>query len=250
MSESRVALVTGSAHRLGRAIAMELHTAGMDIIVHYRHSSADASELVEKLNSIRPDSALPVAADLTRASEVEKLMEQALAFHDRLDALVHNASVYRPTSLTEMDAAGFEAAWREMFTLHMETPLTLTRLALPSLRRHRGSVVCITDVFAEKSLADHPVYCSTKAGLLMLMRCLARDLAPEVRVNAVAPGAILWTPGEETDPEEKEKILQSLPTRRLGKPEDIARAVQYLVCQASYVTGAVLAVDGGRRLVS
>ena len=251
MAEAGVALVTGGARRLGSAIITELHAAGMDVIVHYRRSAAEAAALAARLNATRAGSAELAAADLTRRDEVERLMERALAFRGRLDALVHNASVYRPTPVADEKETtdAWADAWREMSALHMEAPLTMTRLALPSLRRHRGSVVCITDVFAERPLADHPVYCSTKAGLAMLTRCLARDLAPDVRVNAIAPGAVLWPPEGDTDAAQKEKILAELPMRRLGEPEDIARAVHYLVCRARYVTGAVLTVDGGRRLV-
>jgi len=235
-----VALVTGAARRIGRAVAEELHRAGLDVVVHYHRSAEQAEQCVAGLNAGRAGSALALRADLRSAAERTRLLEQALDFGDGLQVLVHNASVFTPTPSSPPAAD----PWRDAVALHMEAPLALAQQAAAALRRARGCIVHLVDTYAEYPLRGYAAYCATKAGLVSLTRSLALELAPEVRVNAVAPGAILWS--EQITKEEQRALLAATPMGRLGEPGDIAHAVRFLALQAPYVTGQVLSVDGGR----
>ncbi len=241
----RIALVTGGATRIGRNICRVLHDAGYGVWVHYRSSKEAAQELVDLLNAVRAQSAQLCAGDLALSADVERLVEELLGRVPRLDLLVNNASAFYRTAVGEVT----REQWDELMEVNLAGPFFLTQGLLPSLQRAQGSVVNITDVHAERPLGGHAIYSTAKAGLAMMTRALARELAPRVRANAVAPGAILWPEGEQPSSTIEQKILDRIPMGRFGEPQDIARAVLFLA-QAGYITGQSLAVDGGRAIKS
>ena len=238
----KTALVTGAAKRVGRAIALELHTAGANLVVHYREAAAAAQALVDDMNAKRVGSAISLQADLLDGEACSTLVENSTAHFGRLDALVNNASSFFATPLGSID----ESDWLDLIGSNLKAPLFLTQAAAPHLRQTRGAVVNITDIHAERPLAGYPLYCAAKAGLQGLTRALAVELAPEVRVNAVAPGPILWPDDAVFDAEARERIVNHTLLKRAGSPQDIARTVRFLFNDAAYVTGQVLNVDGGR----
>ncbi len=242
-SHRPVTLVTGAAKRIGRAIAHELHAAGARVAVHYRDSSAAAADLVEKLNTVRADSAIAVQGDLGEPDAPARAVAQTVAVFGRLDFLINNASRFYPTPLAAIDSE----QWDDLMGTNLRVPLLLAKEAAPQLTANRGAIVNIADIYADRPLPNHALYCASKAGLVMLTRCLAIDLAPAVRVNAIAPGAILW-PEQGLESDRADQILAATALKRLGKAQDIARAVRYLVYDADYTTGQVLAIDGGRSL--
>jgi len=239
----KVALITGAARRIGAAIATTLHRNGANIAVHYRKSSADAEALIDRLNAERPDSAALFQADLNDTEALPSLVEKVIAWHGTLDVLVNNASSFYPTPPGEIT----QAQWDDLVGSNLKAPLFLSQAALPALRETRGAIINLIDVHAQRPLRNHAVYGSAKAGLAMLTRSLAKDLAPEIRVNGVSPGAILW-PENGMDDATRESILRQIPLARAGQPEDIAGCVLYLVKDATYVTGQIIAVDGGRSI--
>lgn len=243
--EGRTALITGAAHRIGNAITRCLHEAGTDIVLHYRSSRAGAEALQRELNQQRPDSVALVQADLHDTAQFPALAEQAYQAFGRLDILVNNASSFYPTPVGEID----EQQWNDLLGTNLKAPLFLSQAVAPHLRRGGGCIVNMVDIHADRPLRGHPVYSIAKAGLVMLTKSLAAELGPEVRVNAVAPGAILW-PESDMDQGTKDEIISRTFLKRRGDPTDIARAVRFLVRDATYVTGQVLAVDGGRSLFS
>lgn len=238
-----VALVTGAARRIGAAIARTLHAAGYDLILHHHTSQADALALRDELLAARGDSVVLVRADLADDAASAVLVQAALDGFGRLDALVNNASRFRPTPLGTITPSD----WDELFASNARAPLFLAQAAAPHLRASGGAIVNLVDIYAERPLPDHPVYVMAKAALLALTRALARDLGPQVRVNAVAPGAILW-PEQPPPPDRRAQLLRATALQRLGEPADVAGAVLYLLRDARYVTGEVLRVDGGRWL--
>ena len=242
--ETRTAIVTGAARRIGAAIARCLHGAGFNVAVHYRASRTEAEELCRALNSDRAGSAETVQAELCEESSYPLLVEAAVRRFGRLDALVNNASAFFPTPLGDTGTDH----WDGIMGANLRAPFFLSQCAAPELRKSRGCIVNITDIHALRPLRGYSVYSIAKAGLDMLTRALAKEFAPEIRVNAVAPGAIAWP--EDMDSELKQRIISHTMLKRPGKPEDIAGAVRYLVCDAPYVTGQVLTVDGGRTLYS
>lgn len=238
----RVALVTGAARRIGAAIARELHAAGMNVVIHYRRSREGAEHLRQALERRRPGSTRLAAADLNRLDALPPLVEEAAGAWGRLDVLVNNASSFYPTPFGEVT----EAQWEDLIGANLKAPFFLTQAAAPHLREAGGCVINMVDIHADRPLAGYPVYSIAKAGLAMMTRALARELGPEVRVNGVAPGAILWPEG--MDAETKRRIIERTALKRRGDPLDVARTVLFLVRDAGYVTGQVLAVDGGRSL--
>lgn len=238
----KTVLVTGAAKRVGRSIALELHAAGANIMVHYRSARDAAEELSAELNTIRPDSVVCQQANLLDIDALSSLVARTVAHFGRLDALVNNASTFFATPLDEIDLA----AWNDLVGSNFKAPLFLTQAAAPHLRATQGSVVNITDIHAERPLAGYPLYCAAKAGLLGLTRALAIELAPQVRVNAVAPGPILWPDDAGFNGEMRGRIIDHTLLKRAGSPQDIARTVRFLLNEASYVTGQVINVDGGR----
>ena len=244
MLSNKVVLITGAAHRIGATTARMLHAEGMNILLHYRHSRDAAEALQTELNDIRPDSVKLLQADLHDTQSLPGLIEEAVNAWDRLDVLINNASSFYPTPIGSVT----EAQWDDLIGSNLKAPLFLSQAAAPYLRQHQGCIVSIVDIHAERPLKEFPVYSMAKAGLVMLTKSLACELGPEVRVNAVAPGAILWP--ENLGEAEKEKIISRTFLKRQGAPEDIARAILYLVRDAGYVSGQVITVDGGRSLNS
>jgi pteridine reductase len=241
--ERPLALVTGGGKRVGAAIARTLHAAGYDLALHCRHSVAEAEALAAELERQRADSTVVLQADLSDPDAPAALVDTLLAQAGRLDALVNNASAFFPTPV----GSATQAQWDELFASNARAPFFLAQAAAPALRTARGAIVNLVDIYAERALADHPIYCMAKAALAAMTRALALDLAPEVRVNGVAPGAVLW-PGDGKPYADQEALLARTPLRRSGSPEDVAGAVLWLVRDAPFVTGQVLAVDGGRVL--
>jgi pteridine reductase len=241
--EGKRALITGAARRIGAAIAERLHGAGASVAVHYRSSDADAKELCNRLNDARPDSAKAFAADLNETKGLSALIEAVVDWGGGLDILINNASSFYPTPLGSIT----DAQWDDLVGSNLKAPLFLSQAALPYLKAGHGVIVNLLDIHSRRPLKDHPVYGAAKAGLAMLTLSLARDMAPDVRVNGIAPGAILW-PEDGITEAIKEKILDQVPLRRPGDPGDIADCVVYLVRDADYVTGQIITVDGGRSI--
>ncbi|MDA8255939.1 MAG: pteridine reductase [Betaproteobacteria bacterium] len=238
-----VVLVTGAARRVGAEIARALHGAGACVAIHYRSSAAAATELAATLNAARPGSAAAFAADLLDTAALPALVESVVARFGRLDALVNNASSFYATKVGAVDTA----AWDDLMGSNLKAPLFLSQAAVPHLAASGGCIVNITDIHAERPLKGYPLYCAAKAGLLGLTRALALELGPRVRVNAVAPGAIEWPQGtSDFPPTERAAIIGHTLLQRIGSPADIARTVKFLVFDATYVTGQVINVDGGR----
>lgn len=238
-----VALITGAARRIGAVIAGRLHAAGFDLALHYRNSGTDAEALRVELESQRADSVLLLPADLTDTGTLPGLVERCVERFGRLDALVNNASGFFPTPVGVIS----ESDWDHLFASNAKAPLFLAQAAAPHLRASAGAIVNLADIYAERPLAGHTVYVMAKAALVAMTRSLAIELAPRVRVNAIAPGAILW-PDDGKDYTDRQRLLAGTPLGRLGEPEDIAEAVLYLLAQARYTTGQVLTLDGGRSL--
>lgn len=241
--DGRVALVTGSARRIGAAIVECLHGDGASVAIHYRGSADEADALAAKLNASRPDSARAFQADLLDIARLPTLVSDVAAWGGRLDILVNNASTFYPTppgKITEQD-------WTDLMGSNLKAPLFLSQAAMRVLAENHGAIVNIVDIHAQRPLRNHSVYCAAKAGLAMLTRSMAKDLAPNVRVNGVAPGAILW-PEDEMSDAVKQSILRQVPLARPGDPADIAGCVLYLVRDASYATGQIIAIDGGRSI--
>ena len=237
----RWALVTGAGRRIGAAIAAGLHEAGANVVVHYFKSGEAAEALVANLNAERSGSALAIQADLTDSAALPPLLADVTATTGRLDVLVNNASSFYPTPLGSIT----EEQWDDLLGSNLKAPLFLCQAALPHLQESRGVIINIVDIHSQRPLKNHPVYGAAKAGLAMLTRSLAKDLGPEVRVNGVSPGAILW-PESGMPQRIQTNIIGKTALKRAGSPEDIAGAVLFLVRDAPYVTGQILAVDGGR----
>ena len=236
-------LITGAARRIGAAIARRLHESGARVVLHCHRSRAEAERLAAELNAIRDRSCAVVQADLLELRSLAPLVEQAARHFGRLDALVNNASTFHATPFGAVD----DAAWSDLMGSNLRAPLFLAQAAAPHLRRSRGAVVNIVDIHADRPLPGYIVYTVAKAGLAGLTRALALEMGPEVRVNGVSPGAILWPEDDSHfEPAERERITGQSPLRRTGNPADVAGAVKYLLFDAPFVTGQILAVDGGR----
>ena len=240
---NKVVLITGAARRIGAAIATSLHQSGADVAIHYRGSADEAAALADKFNAQRLDSATTFSSDLNDTTALQGLIEEVLDWHGRLDILVNNASRFYATPIGEIN----EGHWDDLIGSNLKAPLFLSQVAAPSLRKTNGVIINIVDIHAQRPLRNHTVYGVAKAGLAMLTRSLAKDLAPEVRVNGVSPGAILW-PEDEMSDETKDIILNQIPLDRAGDPDDIAACVLYLAQDAGYVTGQIIVVDGGRSI--
>jgi pteridine reductase len=239
----KAALITGGARRVGAAIARRLHAAGANVLLHYRDSEADAAKLEAELNALRAKSAARVKAELLAPIAPRALIAAARDAFGRLDLLVNNASSFFPVEVGEIEASH----WEELVGSNLRAPLFICQEAAPELAKNEGAIVNIVDIHAERPLKGYAVYSIAKAGLAALTRSLALELAPRVRVNGVAPGAIAWPDDGQFPQAERERILATTPLARLGSPEDIAQAVHFLAC-APYVTGQVVAVDGGRSI--
>ena len=242
--DAPTALITGGAKRIGKQIVHTLHSAGYQIMVHYRSSAGAATSLVEELNSIREDSAACVAGDLLDIAVIPNIIEQTLETFGRLDLLVNNASTFYPTPIELIN----DEFWSDLMGSNLKAPAFMIKAAAPALRENRGNIVNIIDIYAERPLSNHTLYCAAKAGLEMLTKSLARDLAPEIRVNGVSPGAILW-PEKGNSEFDQETLIAQIPLKKFGSPKDIANTVRFLAQDAHYITGQVVAVDGGRSVM-
>ena len=243
MENSRVVMITGGARRIGAELVRHLHRSGMRIILHYCNSERDARLLAEELNAARAESVQMLQGDLTEYSTIPDMIAQARACFNRLDVLINNASLFCPTRVDEID----EDIWEKLVGINLKAPLYLTQAVAPHLKAVRGCIINIVDIHSERPLKGHSVYSISKAGLTMLTRSMARELAPEIRVNGIAPGAILWPEGEH-DVTMHQEIISRTALKHEGKPGDIADAALFLIEHADYITGQIIPVDGGRTL--
>lgn len=241
---AKTALVTGAAKRIGAAIASSLHAAGMNVVIHYHKSGVAAEQLCASLNEVRPGTAVAIRADLRDESTYRPVVDFTCNRFGGLDVLINNASTFFSTLVAETTPA----QWDELMATNLKAPFFLSQAAADALRRARGCIINVTDIHAVRPLKNYSVYSTAKAALIMLTQALAKDLAPEIRANAVAPGAILWP--DDMNGDLKQRIVSHTMLRRPGSPEDIAGAVRYLIFDAGYVTGQVLTIDGGRTLYS
>jgi len=237
-------LITGGAKRVGAAICRRLHAAGANLMLHYRASAGEARLLQAELNRARADSVALIQADLLEQKTLPSLVEQTVQRFGRLDALVNNASSFYPSPVGEITSA----VWDDLMGTNLRAPMFLSQAAAPALRKSQGAIVNIVDIHAERPLKNYVVYSVAKAGLAALTRSLARELAPEVRVNAVAPGPILWPEDSSFDEVSRQRIISHTLLKREGEPDDIAKAVLFLLAEATYVTGETIRVDGGRHI--
>lgn len=236
-------LITGAAKRIGAACARRLHGQGYNVFLHYRGSAIQALQLCEELNRQRSDSARIMAADLLFLSEIQNLAQQACAAWGGLDVLINNASVFYPQNIADVT----ETNWDEMLDCNLKAPFFLAQALMDSLAQRCGCIINIIDIHAERGLKGYPVYSIAKAGLAGMTKALAKELAPQIRVNGISPGAILW-PEQELSSDAKNEILQKIALQRTGDSDDIAKAVAFLCNDASYITGQIINVDGGRTL--
>lgn len=241
--QDTVALITGGAKRLGASIARALHNEGANIVIHYRNSQAAAAELVQELNLQRAHSAQALAADLLNIRELSPLIDQTVELFGRLDLLVNNASAFYATPMGTIT----EHHWDELVGSNLKAPLFLAQAAAPHLRRTQGLILNMVDIHAQRPLPEHCVYSVAKAGLVALTKSLARELGPEIRVNAIAPGPVLW-PELDISSTLKAEIISKTVLKRPGSPQDVARAAVFFAKDAPYVTGQILAIDGGRSI--
>ncbi len=239
----KTVLITGAARRIGATLAKSLHAAGMNIVLHYRGSAGDAEKIHNELNDRRANSVILVQADLLHVEELAPLVDQAQRAWGRLDILINNASSFYPTFLGEIT----EDHWHDLMGTNLKAPLFLSQAAAPYLTQHHGCILNIVDIHADRPLKNYGIYCMAKAGLVMLTKSMARELAPNVRVNGIAPGAILWPEVEDYGSVHTE-IIERTALKREGEPEDIASTALFLVQQANYITGQIIFVDGGRTL--
>lgn len=236
-------LITGAAKRIGAGCARLFHGQGYNVFLHYHRSKQEALDLCSELNQLRADSAVAMQADLLNSDGRQRLVQQAVVVWDGVDVLVNNASSFYPTELGKVS----EAQWDELLGSNLKAPFFLTQALASNLAARNGCVINIIDIHAERGLKGYPVYSIAKAGLAAMTKVLAKELGPTVRVNGVAPGAIIW-PEHELSETDKQEILQRVALKRNGEPADIAKAVLFLARDAGYVTGQILSVDGGRTL--
>jgi pteridine reductase len=241
--EGKCALITGAGRRIGAAITQRLHLAGANVAIHYRGSADEARTLADALNDQRAGSATVIQADLTEAGAANRVVRNVIEWHGAVDILVNNASTFYATPLGTIT----EAHWEELIGSNLKAPLFLSQAAQQTLQDRKGCIVNIVDIHSQRPLRHHTVYGSAKAGLAMLTRSLAKDLAPHVRVNGISPGAIMWPENGMTESAQQEIVAQ-IPLGRPGIPQDIADGVLFLVRDANYITGQILAIDGGRSL--
>ena len=243
--QGKIVLITGGARRVGAAICRNLHAHGASIMVHYRTSAKEARALQAELNLKRADSVALIQADLLNLTMLPNLVGDTVKRFDRLDVVINNASSFFPTALGDIN----DKAWDDLIGTNLKAPLFLSQAAVAQLKKNHGCIVNIVDIHAERPMKNYVVYSTAKAGLVNLTRSLARELAPEVRVNGVAPGAIIWPEDEAwSDELSRQRIINSTLLKRVGDPDDIAKAVYFLIADAPYITGQIIAVDGGRSI--
>lgn len=242
-ANEKIVLITGGAKRVGAATCRMLHARGARLMVHYRSSQAEAQALADELNQVRADSCALVQADLLNIAQLPALVEATLKQYGRLDVLVNNASSFYPTEVGQITAEN----WDDLIGTNLKAPLFLAQAAADALRHAHGCIVNIADIHAERPLKTYVVYSIGKAGLVAMTKSLAHELGPQVRVNAIAPGPVMWPEDDPTfDDTERRRIIAHTALKREGSPEDIARTLEFLVYDAPYITGQILAVDGGR----
>lgn len=242
-SPAKTAFITGAAQRIGAEITRELHSRGYNIVLHYRSSAQPVGAVADSLNAVRPDSARCVQADLTDHQQVLSLAHKAQDCFGRIDVLINNASTFYPTPANQAT----EADWQVLMDSNVKGPFFLSQALTGELTARGGTIINIVDIHCERPMRDHTIYSIAKAGVAMMTKTLAKELAPAVRVNGVSPGAILW-PKEELAERHKKSIVSKVPLQRTGTPGDIARTVAFLVDDAPYISGQIIAVDGGRSL--
>jgi len=241
---SPVALITGAAKRVGAAITRRLHSAGYQVVIHHRNSPAEAEALQAELEQARADSTLLLQAELSEFDRLPELIAKGIGRFGRLDALVNNASSFYPTPI----GTATPTHWDELFASNARAPFFLCQAALPHLQNSHGAIVNLVDIYAERPLKNHTIYCMAKAALAAMTLSLAKDMGPEVRVNAVAPGAVLW-PESGKDYADRAALVANTALQRAGTPDDVAEAVRWLLMDARYTTGQIIRVDGGRSLL-
>lgn len=242
-----VCLITGAGRRIGTQVAKTMHENGFNLVLHYHQSDQEVKQLVTDFNHIRPDSAHAIKADMRDLEAIKSLAETTYQQWQRLDILINNAAVFYPTTITTCT----EAHWNEIMDINLKAPLFLIQALTAALRNHHGCIINMLDIHGERPLKEHPIYCASKAGLAMLTRSLARELAPDIRCNGIAPGAILWPDNgndDQKNEEQKKEIISRTPLKRSGTPTDIAKAVLFLTKDANYMTGQTITIDGGRTL--
>lgn len=243
--DSKVVLITGAGKRVGATIARRCHHQAMRIAIHYRNSATEAEALAQALNQQRHDSAITLAAELKNSETHADLVQQVITRWGRLDVLINNASSFYPTPFSEIT----EKTWDDLLGSNLKAPLFLSQAAFPYLKKQKGCIINMVDIQAQRPMKKHAVYCVAKAGLVMLTKCLAKELGPSIRVNGIAPGIALW-PEDETEfnPALREKIIARTAMKRAGTPDDIADAITFLIEHGHYITGQIIAVDGGLSL--
>ena len=241
----KTALVTGGARRLGRAMVEAVHAQGLNVMIHCNRSTDEAHQLANELNDVRTESAHVVQANLTQDDRANAILEDTLTAFGRLDLLINNASTFYPTPLGNIT----NDDWNDLLGSNLKAPLMLSQACAPSLRSHHGAIVNLIDIYAERPLLSYSTYCAAKAGLASLTRSLAIELAPDIRVNGIAPGAMLW-PENPDHPLDENQLVERIPLRRLGGATDIAKATVFLGLETNYITGQILNVDGGRSIVN
>ncbi len=246
MQNEKVVLITGAAKRVGAVIARTLHAQGMRVAIHYNTSADDAQALCEELNRLRPNSAIKIQGDLNDSDSLSELIAAPLELWGQLDVLINNASSFYPTPMGSIT----QKHWLDLMGTNLQAPLFLSQAAAPHLSKQRGCIINMVDIHASQPLKSYSVYCVAKAGLVMLTKVLAKELSPAVRVNAIAPGPVLWPDEEqnELDHAMQEKIIARSLLKRPGTPADVAKVVTFLIQDADFITGQILAVDGGRSL--
>lgn len=243
---NKVALVTGAGRRIGAVIAQYLHESGMNVIVHYNNSESEAKKLVESACQKRANSMICIKADLNDNQQLQQLADQAKAQWGRVDLLVNNAATFYPTEIGQVN----EKAWEGLFSCNVQAPFFLSQALTPALKQVRGNIINITDIHAQIPLKNYNVYCMTKAALNMMTESLARDLAPNVRVNAIAIGVTFWPEGDDNllSAQEQQKVLDRIPLEKIGDPQLIAETILFISEKAHYMTGDIIMLDGGRHL--
>ncbi|MBE8718540.1 pteridine reductase [Cellvibrio polysaccharolyticus] len=240
-----VVLITGAGRRIGATLAGELHSDGFNLVLHYRRSRSETEALAQTLNQRRPDSAIALPADLNNTDALTELARLASSHWGRLDVLINNASAFYPTPLGNVTSD----TWDDLIGSNLKAPFFLAQALLLALKQQQGCIINIADIYAEKPLKEHTVYCIAKAGNVMLTKSLAQELAPDIRVNGIAPGAIFWPENVQQDNTDYiNHLLHKIPLQRRGQAADIARTVRFLISDAPYITGQIIAVDGGRNL--
>ena len=240
----RVALITGGARRIGKSIAQHLHNCDIDIMIHHNQSSKDAGELEAKLNKIRSNSAASIKADLLKNESYNDIIKEVISVFGQLDFLINNASTYYPTPIESIN----ESNWEDLIGTNLKAPLMLSQYAVRYLKKTKGAIINITDAQIGNPKKNYIIYALAKSGLATLTKSLAKDLSPDIRVNAVAPGAILWPESNhEFDDRYREKVISQTLLKKTGSPEDISKAIEFLLLHAPYITGQTICIDGGRQ---